>query len=48
MNGFLIALAYWVGGNVSDGREEILLTHDGFIARQVQELREDPRLASKC
>ena len=48
MHGHLTALAYWVSGDISDGGEEILLAHNRFIAREVQELREDPRLSSKC
>ena len=45
--GHLTTLAYWVSGHISDGGEEVLLAHNRFIAREVQELRENPRLACK-
>ena len=48
MDGHLTALAYWVSGDISDGGEKILLSYNRFIARQVQELRENPRLTRKC
>ena len=40
-------LTYCVSGDVSDCGEEVLLAHDGLVAGEVQELRENPRLARK-